>query len=932
MEYCTSTLGEILDWPVAHVYKSSSDRLRLEPADVWHLRDAEQYVAFCELTRATFFDVGEGLVGRVFVSGEPEWVADVREDPDFRRTTDDNPDGIVSAIAFPVHVAGDAVAVVEFFTDQKLEPDPKILKTCKRIAANLGMIIERQRWESERLALASIVASSFDAIIGRSLDGTIVSWNKGAESLYGFRAHEAIGKTTAITLPEGVLEEVELENAHRDGSQVHQFEAIRQNRDGEKLHVSITVSPIRDASNRLVGSSSIERDITRRKRYESDLRAAKEAAEAASRTKSEFMANISHELRTPMNAILGMTELSLHESLPDVVRDYLTTVKDSADTLLYLVNDILDFSRLEAGRFELEPVTFNLRVLLDECMRTMSLRAHEKGLELACQIDHSLPRTLVGDPMRLRQIVTNLTSNALKFTEQGEVVVRCRTASQDATLEFGSDVELEFCVSDTGIGISSDDQEAIFAPFTQADASTTRQYSGTGLGLSICSELTELMGGRLWVDSEVGKGSDFYFTVELKVGDEADDEQILRDATPLENMPVLVVDDNDTNRTILNELLSNWSMEPKVVPDAEHAIDELETAAQDEKPYPLVIVDALMPGTDGFMLLEEAGNKDVLDGSTILMLSSADRQVFSDRCEDLEIAAYLEKPVSQSSLLDAIVTALDGATATDKAPEFAPVFQSLNLLVAEDTPANQKVLRAMLTRRGHSVKIAHNGREAIDRLQSGDFDLVLMDIQMPTMDGIQATQAIRDSEAGTDSHIPIIAMTAHAMRGDREACLEAGMDDYISKPINYARLIKLVERIGSKGESIAQPPSSSTAEQTSSLAEELVWNEQAALERLGDDKTLLSNLITYFFEDSGPLREAIESAIQSGQPAEVERAAHSLKGLCANFEANVARAAAADIEKQASTGNGSQSDYDLTALDHHLEELRKSLALWQAEQ
>lgn len=677
-------------------------------------------------------------------------------------------------------------------------------------------------------------------------------------------------------------------------------------------------------------NSELRAELDRHRQLEDELRAAKETAEGASRAKSDFMANISHELRTPMNAILGMTELALQEPLSPPVRDYLKMVKDSADTMLFLVNDILDFSRLEAGRFELEPVSFSLRSLLDETMRTLALRAHEKGLELAYHVDRVVPESLVGDPMRLRQVVTNLAGNALKFTERGEVVIRVSLESSQQEITVGGPIRITLCVSDSGIGISKEDLERIFVPFAQADSSSTRRYSGTGLGLSICTELTELMDGTLRVESEPGKGSHFYVTVCLEVSDEEEEELPSLAFTP--GSRVLVVDDNQTQREIIGELLRDLGFDPVVAADANGAM----LALEDSVAFDLVIIDALMPGVDGFMLIEQARARSVLEAPVVLMVSPADRQIFSDRAETLDLAGYLDKPVSLYALhgvIREVSTPNDGG-ASSQSSAFPGPQQSLRVLVAEDTPANQKVLRAMLTRRGHSVKIAHNGREAIDRLQSDDFDLVLMDVQMPTMDGIQATVAIRESESDASNRLPIIAMTAHAMRGDREACLAAGMDHYVAKPINYTRLIRVVERFGLPSGKQRASEVRASPERTSgdSLTTDAVWDHEAALQRLGGDASLLDDLITYFLEDSPTLQDAIDAAIDQGNAQEIQRNAHALKGLCANFEATAAAAIALEIENLGGDGELDRSAYDLATLEAQVRKLAESLCLWRTAQ
>ncbi|HVV99954.1 MAG TPA: response regulator [Planctomycetaceae bacterium] len=553
----------------------------------------------------------------------------------------------------------------------------------------------------------------------------------------------------------------------------------------------------------LIGSVSeqIGRVIERRRAAE-DLREAKEAAEQANRAKSEFLANISHELRTPMNAIMGMTELALDEELDTRVRDYLQTAHESADVLLRLLNEILDFSRLESGRFVLESAPFSLRATMEETVKTLSLHASEKGLELALDLPDNTPDDLIGDALRLRQILMNLIGNSIKFTEQGEVIVRAVVESQTA-----DEASLLISVSDTGIGISPADQERIFTPFTQADASTTRHYGGTGLGLAISSQLIGLMGGRLWVESALGQGSTFSFRVRfLRQKPKPTESERQARFEQLRDVPVLIVDDNASNRRILETILSNWSMRPETASDGASALEKIEEAAQSGKQYDVIILDALMPEMDGFTLAERIKSEPQGSATTILMLSSADRQTFARRCEQLDIAEYLEKPISHSELLNSLCRVL-GLTHEEPADENggrsapSPSHRALHVLLAEDVPANQKLIVSILTRRGHVVEIAQNGREAVELAKRTAFDVILMDVQMPIMDGFQATSILRSLSPSEAAHVPIVAMTAHAMRGDRERCLAAGMDAYISKPVDSRRLVELIE-------SVARPASS----------------------------------------------------------------------------------------------------------------------------
>ena len=764
--------------------------------------------------------------------------------------------------------------------------------------------------EHERYLLQTLMDSLPDFIYFKDTDSRFLKINKAISERFKLDdPKEALGKTdfdffTNEHAQQAWEDEQELMRADKGVVGLEEKETWP---DGHVTWASTTKLPLHDKDGQVIGTCGITQDISARKQVEETLRSAKEAAEAANRAKSDFLANISHEIRTPMNAVIGMTELLLDTQLEPSQREYVQMVGESGEMLLELINDILDFSKIEAGKLDLETIDFSLQDTLGNTMKSLALRAHRKHLELAFHVAPDVPDNLRGDPGRLRQVVVNLVGNAIKFTEEGEVVadVACESRTE-------SEATLTFSVSDTGIGIPSEKQTRIFEAFEQADSSTTRRHGGTGLGLAISSRLVDLMGGRMWVESEVGRGSVFHFQARFELAPDDVETPSVGHAEQITGMQVLVVDDNRTNLRILDEILRIHDMRPILASSAAEGLELLQAARDSSDFVPLILTDINMPDMDGYALVEQIRQDAEMQDVVIMVLTSGDRPQDAARCKELGIAARLLKPIKQSELIDAIVVAFgaEGASAgidksqpSDGQPRIAPQ----RILLAEDALANQVLAVGLLKKWEHRVTIANNGLEAVELVQSEPFDLILMDVQMPEMDGLEATGRIRELEqqnklsSESRSPIPIVAMTAHAMKGDRQRCLDAGMDGYVSKPIRVAELYSAIEQVVPKGDITLSQPSRSEAPEHKTVDDEIDWS--VAMSSVAGDPDLLKAVAGAFLEEVHGHRDALSRAITEEDASTVGRLAHLLKGATATFGANRVSEAAERLEAMGRSGN-----------------------------
>ena len=781
----------------------------------------------------------------------------------------------------------------------------------------------------------TIIESIEDGYYEIDTDGLLTFCNESLAAISGRPKNKMIGNPIQSLLQQDIASKFidKFAALSQDSSHSNELEWSVTAKDGTQLHFETAISIIQGSTGQPAGFRGMLRDVTRRKRAEA-LYQEKKTAEAASRSKSEFLANVSHEIRTPLNSIIGLIELMLETELKPEQREDLDVVIAAAYSLLSLINDILDFSKIEAGKLELEEVPFNLRDFLGESLRIVAAKAHEKELELAYRVARDVPETVVGDPVRLRQVILNLVGNAIKFTGSGEIILSVEPEKIES-----AGCDLLISVTDTGIGIPPEKHESIFGAFAQADGSTTRRFGGTGLGLAVSSQLVGLMGGRIWVKSPVTSprdqnfdrsmpGSSFRFISCFSAPTQPGQKSTLfQPDIDLSVFKILVVDDNESSLGILLEMLEGWQMKAEGTTSMAQAQEMLTQAAASGNAFDLILVDSDMPVADGFSLVRWIKTKQEINCNILMMLTSLRNRSQVD-LNDLNVKGIITKPVRPSDLLDTIIGAVNAGSGLAKPSESPPLktastrMAALNILVAEDTLFNQKFIRRLLDRWGHKATIVENGQAAVSAIAQNHFDIVLMDVQMPEMDGFEATEKIREMESKTERHVPIIAMTAHAMKGDRKRCLEAGMNDYLAKPVRKLALnSKLAEWIPTAPDNGSSHPAK--APPTPAEPSQVDWKR--ARDNADGDESLLRELMESSLEEAPRQLDEVRAAVEAGDAERLHSAAHALKGTILIFGTLPPVRHAQDLENKGAEASLDGVKEDLTALESTMSSLFESL-------
>ena len=914
---CLDRICAYTGWPVAHVYFREDEYApTLIPSTVWHLENPQEFLTFRTLTEHTTVAAGVGLPGRVLAHGRAVWIPDVTRDPNFPRARMAGDLGIRGGFAFPI-MTGDAVmGVLEFFSRSEESPNPRLLEVMEIIGTQLGRVLERKRGELAReesdARMRGIVETAADAIITINEQGIIQSYNSSAERVFGYSPEEAIGHNVSLLMPSPHHEQHDASLArYLAGTPSHIFgksrELLGKRKDGSIFPMELAVSEVKLGMRR--SFTGIVRDISDRKQAEQELREAKERAETAATIKSQFLATMSHEIRTPMNGVIGMTGLLLETDLTSQQRQFAETVRASGETLLNLINDILDYSKIEAGKLEFETINFDLRTTLEETLELLAGPAAKKHLELVGLVSATVPTALQGDPGRLRQILMNLVGNAVKFTTIGEVVIHIQGVE-----ETKETLTIRVEVRDTGIGIAPETQVKLFQPYSQADSSTTRRFGGTGLGLAISKQLVEQMGGTLGVESTPGQGSTFWFTA-CFAKQPSNPHAINPGHIGLVGLKVCGVDDHPTNRHLLLQYFQDWHMSGSMAATPSEALSLMRQATEQGKPFDLAILDMEMPEMDGLELARTIKTDPAIASVRLVLLTSLGRRGDAKAAQEAGFIGYLTKPIRKGQLQSCLETVM-GYEPQDPTAVPRPFITSHHLqdlrgqkaariLVADDHHVNQQLAVMLVERLGHRADVVANGQEAIKVLSRMSYDVILMDCHMPEIDGYAATRAIRGSE-GQTRHTPIIAMTANAMSGDREKCLNAGMDDYLSKPLRPEELARVLahwlqqkvqpqERENPSLPRFPPPAPDVLAANTQplqpiNLSTLQQWEEMAG-------KEFVVRMAEKFVEDATDCVSAIEQAIDNHEVIRLAETAHGLKGICRNMGADILAQVAYELEQ-----------------------------------
>lgn len=918
-------------WPVGHVYvfedQYTSTRL---PLSLWHLDNPQEFRVFRALTEQTSFAMEIGLPGRVLAQRRAVWIPDLTQDPNFLRVCVTGNLGIRAGFAFPVMMGNAIMGVLEFFSRSVEAPNACLLKVMENIGTQLGRVLEWQRRELVReendVHMRRIVETAAEAIIMINELGIIQFFNRSAEKVFGYSSEEAIGQDVSFLMVPPYHEQYEACLAKSNASTEwflfgNNRELVGARRDGTTFPMEWAISEVKWGMRRVF--TGIVRDISDRKQTEQALREAKERAETAATIKSRFLATTSHEIRTTMNGVIGMTGLLLETELTTQQRQFAEIVRSSGETLLAIINDILDFSKIEAGKLEFETIDFDLRTTLEETLELLAGLAVQKHLELVGLVSATVPTALKGDPGRLRQILVNLVGNAIKFTAIGEVVVLIQ-----AVEETQETIIIRVDVQDTGIGLSQEAQAKLFQPFSQVDGSTTRQFGGTGLGLAIAKQLVERMGGILAVESKPGQGSTFWFTARLAKQHNLEVHPGVGGNIRLLGLKVCGVDDHTINRQLLLQYFRDWHMNGVMAATPVEALNLLRQAAQQEKPFDLAILDMEMPGMDGLELARTIKADPTIASVRLVLLTSLGRLGDAKAAQEAGFVGYLTKPIRKTQL-EACLETVMGFAPQDAMTIPRPLIPSHQLqcvgrqkgrriLIADDHHVNQQLAVMLVERFGYRADVVANGQEVINALACIPYDAILMDCHMPGIDGYEATRAIRESE-GWNQHIPIIAMTANVVQGDREQCLNAGMDDYLAKPLRPDELARLLRRwVHQEDEqqvsdkqahpqhspldaggftNVAQPL------KTINLSTLQQWEEMAG-------KDFIVKMAEKFVEDAMDCVKAIESVIDRREWMDLHEIAHGLKGICRNVGADVLAQVAFELEQASLDG----LDRDLPAI------------------